>query len=233
MKQMIKKMTVVLSVALVCAPMGAMAANKLIVKDATGTNDVMVVTDTGYIGVGNALPSSALSIKGTGVVQSQILSHFTGLTTASGGGGMVAYHNNAAGALPNNGDRLGYMFFGTMDGATARNAAGLAARAEGAFSSTSTPSAFVFETVPTGSVTRAERMRINSAGNVGVGTNAPTQKLEVNGGVRLNTAIAKQTCTAGVRGTLWFTQIATAGQADTLEICSKLVNGTYAWVAVF
>ena len=52
----------------------------------------------------------------------------------------------------------------------------------------------------------AERARISSTGNLGVGTNNPGQKMEVNGGVRLNTVAAKPTCDATVRGTVWVTQ---------------------------
>jgi hypothetical protein len=69
-------------------------------------------------------------------------------------------------------------------------------------------------------------------GNVGIGTTAPGAKLEVNGGIRLNTATAKPTCDASQRGTLWFTQ-GGAGVKDTLEVCAKDANDVYAWRTLY
>ena len=68
-------------------------------------------------------------------------------------------------------------------------------------------------------------MVVKSDGNVGVGVTAPTQKLEVNGGVRINTSTTKPTCDTTSRGTFWFTQGATD---DTAEVCAK-VGGTFVW----
>ncbi len=67
-----------------------------------------------------------------------------------------------------------------------------------------------------------------SSGKVGVGVAAPSQKLEVNGGIRYNTATAKPACDAAVRGTTWFTQAA-GGSKDTFEVCAKDAGDAYAW----
>jgi len=48
-------------------------------------------------------------------------------------------------------------------------------------SDTSMPGAIVFQTVPGGSVTLQERMRINSQGNVGINTSTPPARLSVQG----------------------------------------------------
>jgi len=45
--------------------------------------------------------------------------------------------------------------------------------------------AIILRTAPTGGAI-TERMRINSLGNVGIGTNAPTQKLDVNGSIKIS-----------------------------------------------
>lgn len=49
---------------------------------------------------------------------------------------------------------------------------------------TSTPTRMAFRTVPSGSRSGLERMRITSEGNVGIGTNDPAAKLDINGAMR-------------------------------------------------
>lgn len=169
----------------------ATAADKLVVKDASGTNPVfkvddaggiqvndttgtpqVVLTNTGRIGLGgNANPTVAIHAKGPDVYKTQAIMHMDSATpNANGGGGFIAYHNNN-GQLPNSGDRLGYFLFGSINPSDglARNGAGIAARAEGAWIPTSTPSYFTFETTPTGATGRTEKLRITSAGNIVAG----------------------------------------------------------------
>ncbi|GEM_PF-3269189 len=77
----------------------------------------------------------------------------------------------------------------------------------------------------------------NVPGPVGIGTISPKQALEVNGGVRLNPAGTKPSCTnatsATDAGTLWYTKI--AGGKDTLEVCAsgKTPPFAYAWQLVY
>jgi len=215
-------------------PVMAQAANKLIVKDATGTTDKMVVTDTGYVGIGTNAPAVPLHLKGANINDTKIISHYTG-TTASGGGNILMFHNNdptTNNGLPQANDRLGNVMFGSYIGSLGVAGAGISAFAEGAWTNTASPSYFTFQTTPAGTTTRYERMRVTGSGNVGIGTGSPTQKLEVNGGIRINTTATKPTCSLTIRGTMWFTQAAT-GVADTLEVCAKQANGTYAWMPLF
>ncbi len=165
------------------APMHALAANKLIVNGTDGVTPKFAVTDTGYIGVEQGAPTSAIHVIGPGSARDAqiMLQHNPPTDTASGGGGILLYfnYNNQ---LPSSGDRLGYIYFGSYDGSTQRNPAGLRAIADGTWvSGTSAPSAFIMETTPSGSLTRTERLRINNAGYVGIGTNAPTSILQVVG----------------------------------------------------
>jgi len=72
----------------------------------------------------------------------------------------------------------------------------------------------------------------NTTGNVGIGTDAPGEKLEVDGGVRLNTSTAKPTCDSTHRGTFWVAQ-GGAGVKDTVEVCAKDAADAYAWRTIY
>ncbi|HCE87148.1 MAG TPA: hypothetical protein DEP08_05190, partial [Candidatus Jacksonbacteria bacterium] len=60
----------------------------------------------------------------------------------------------------------------------------------------------------------------------GIGTTTPEAKLEVNGGVRLNTTDARPGCDDSKRGMLWFTNGGTGN--DDLQICMK-TGATPTW----
>jgi hypothetical protein len=76
-------------------------------------------------------------------------------------------------------------------------------------------------------------MTVLKNGNTGIGTAAPLQRLEVNGGIKLNTAAARPACdAAATRGTLWFTRSA-AGVADRMEVCAKNALNAYGWRPLF
>lgn len=223
------------------------AETRFAVQDSTGTVDKMVVQDTGYIGVGTNAPFSAINLVGSANAAAQVLAH-TNFTGSGGGGSFVGLHNNANGALPLSGDRLGYFYFGSKSGGNYRLGGGMSVYAEGAWTDLSWPTAFKFETASatTGLTqsTRIERMRITSSGNIGMGTDVPKQVLEVNGGIRINnvtvpgikTATAKPLCdnTTGPTtdgGVFWFTK-GSAGVKDTLEICAKDTSN-YAWRTIY
>jgi len=76
------------------------------------------------------------------------------------------------------------------------------------------------------------RMTIDYAGLVGVGTTSPGRELEVNGGLRLNTATAKPTCNSSNRGTFWVVN-GGAGVKDTVEVCAKDAGDAYAWRTIY
>lgn len=239
MKQIVKKgMAALVGVALVSAAGLAQAApeTRFAVQglDATGNMvDKMTVMDSGYIGVGTDAPKTAMQTKGDTSPKVQIMSHYVG-TELLNGGGFLAYKNKPDGSMPKKGERVGYMLFGSYgsDGVSTKNAAGLVSYAEMDWTNTSIPAYFLFEVAAPGTINRSERMRITSAGNIGIGTPTPTQKLEINGALRLNTKTVKPaTCTSALRGVVWLAQGDT-GVADTLEVCVKDANGNYAWAKI-
>lgn len=71
-----------------------------------------------------------------------------------------------------------------------------------------------------------------SGSNVGIGTASPAQTLEVNGGVRLNTATAQPTCNSAGRGTFWVVQSGT-GVKDYVQVCVKNASDAYVWALIY
>ncbi len=71
-----------------------------------------------------------------------------------------------------------------------------------------------------------------SAGNVGIGVSNPGQTLEINGGIRLNTATVQPVCGVSQRGTFWMTESA-SGVKDRFEVCAKSATDTYLWATIY
>ena len=239
-------MTGVAVLAALALPMAAGAADtnnaKLVVKDSTGVTDRMVVTDMGRIGIGTSAPAGPIYVvsSGTTIANGGLTYVHTaqGATPATGAApNFSLYRSNTVdasnGLLPRKDDLLGYFNFGTHNAGVITNRASIYAGAEKAWTSTDQPTYFRFlsSTFDGTSTAVTEKMRITSAGNIGVGTGAPRQKLEVNGGVRLNTATARPACDANARGTFWFT-IDGAKQNDSVEICAYKA-GVLGWQPLY
>lgn len=70
-----------------------------------------------------------------------------------------------------------------------------------------------------------------SGTNVGINQSSPQQALEVNGGLRLNTAASQPACGASARGTLWYLELAPSSN-DLLQVCTENASGTYGWLTL-
>lgn len=230
-------MTGVAVLAALALPMVAGAANKLVVNGTDGTTPKMVVTDTGYVGVGTSVPNYPITIKGNTVTGSTVILSYDGNATYNryADPEMKFSRNNDSsqnGGLPLNGDRLGFFTFGTNINSTYYQSAGIYAEAAENFGASTHAGNMYFATALPNQTYVDPKMTLTALGNVGVGTTSPSQKLEVRGGVRLNTPVAKATCDSTLRGTIWFTQ-GGSGVADTLEVCAKDSAGNYSWRALF
>jgi hypothetical protein len=180
------------------------------------------VNDVGTVSIGSSLTGSNIKLYVSDG------NRFTGTTTPaslSNGNVTIATTNTEAadvgGVLALGGSRgtTGISSFGGIRG--------------GKENSTDTePSGYLGLYTVDSSSTFAEKMRVTSTGLVGIGTKVPARELEVNGGVRLNTATAKPACDATIRGTFWVTQ-GGAGVKDAVEVCAKDATDVFAWRTLF
>jgi hypothetical protein len=222
-----KTFAIAAAVSLVClSSAGAIAANKLIVKDSTGTTDKFVVTDSGFVGIG-ASPSFPLTIVGAGnFTQTTLYMVNNGRTATTGSAddspGLYLVRANIStlnGGMPRSQDRLGFINFASRLSGATKISAYLASYATGTWTTTSTPSFISISTTNNGSISPTEKMRIKSLGATGI--------VQVNGGAMLNSTGTKPACSAALRGTLWLTQVAGGtASGDLLQICAQLPSST-------
>ena len=107
---------------------------------------------------------------------------YGGVSTVSSS--LTFYKSNGSFANPTaslNGDRTGRYAAYAYDGANFINSATLLTVVDSSVSSGIAPQAFSFLTGANATV--AERLRITSAGNIGISTSTPGAKLQINGGV--------------------------------------------------
>jgi hypothetical protein len=142
----------------------------------------------GNVGIGTTTPSVALHVAEDQANANLRLESFRNSTVVSTLQLLRARGTQAAPALVANGDHLGrILFIGHRGGSATSSAAAIRAYVDGTPSTATNdmPGRLVFETTPDGTTGLTERLRITSAGRVGIGTGNPTQRLDVNGAVRL------------------------------------------------
>lgn len=161
--------------------------NALLVEDSANPDATPVVIDNG----GNLILGSTTLASTPSTFVSTIQSHstanqslgigFFNYATGTASRGDVAFYKSLSGtsgtlsAVSTNTDIGSLNFFGAGDASTWVRAGIILAEVDtGTISATSMPGRLVFATTPDGSATSVERMRINSAGNVGIGTSSIT-----------------------------------------------------------
>jgi len=131
----------------------------------TGGTERARIDSSGNVGIGTTSPKSLLNVTGTGA-----------------DGGILTLENNSTSLVTDR--KVGQIHFYSNDGST--NGAGVKADIKAiAENSIGSEIGLAFGTSGTGSATAVEAMRIDSAGNVGIGTNNPQTKLHVEGITRI------------------------------------------------
>lgn len=241
MKQVVRIILAAAAVAALAVPAMGASTPKLKVMDPTGTIVKFVVNDDGTIGASadnslypfymtsdnaGAVPAGVGSFmmfdssnKGRFEVRSFGNVYSQGPVFQGKGGGGTATAPTAT-LLDHNLFMLGGSGHdGT--GIVGANTALIKIKAESNWSTTSRGTVVTFETTPTGSITRSEYFRVNGNG------------VQVtNGGLVFAATAAAPTCSATIRGMMYYTQGA-VGVKDTLQVCAKDATEAYAWRTIY
>ncbi|WP_373998202.1 tail fiber domain-containing protein [Bdellovibrio bacteriovorus] len=174
----------------------------------------------GRIGIGPTVtaPERVLHIKGTGGLDDDL--YIQSQHSASGEGSVIITRARDSAGTPAavlTNDSLGFLAFRGYDGSAFVNAASINSYAASDFA-TSKSSTMIFSTIASG--TSAERMRIHSDGNVGIGTTAPPGHLTVSSAAAY-TMIYNTNTSAGGQAWRWLSS-STAAPLGANAMCFAL-----------
>lgn len=171
-------------------------------SQASNPNGLFFNNDSGNLSLGSSTPTTLLTVSKQPTIQTPISGSLAQFVTLDGTPLRITFdtYNNgstsgtafmfrrsrgtaaspSADVLDDVLGSLNFRGYGTT-GYAAGSTGLMTAKATGAFTDTSMPTALTFDTAPVNSVTAVERVRIDSTGNFGIGTTSPYATLSVNG----------------------------------------------------
>lgn len=130
----------------------------------------MRIDSAGLVSIGGFAPDFRLSLRGTTNATGNIAYRYAAADATGPGIALNKFRGSfGAEAATQLDDLLGTINFGGWTNAEKFNAARLEARAGSLWSGTNAESYLLFQTTPSGSLTRAERFRIGAEGQFGIG----------------------------------------------------------------
>ena len=210
------------------------AGNALVVEDSSNPDSSPFVVDaSGNVGIGTTTPAAAFSVVDNDTLfyqEANVVAQYTFRSYASTVGNRAQinidrYKGTYSSPTPvASGDTMGWLNFRGYDGSLALNGATIRALVTGAVSTNVLPTDLAFYTNG-GASNVTERMRIDSAGRVGIGaTPNASEQFRVSGTglsnstVRAGYATATFSSATTVAGFGWSTSLSTAAASFTLPV---------------
>lgn len=195
---------------------------------ALSTNSQDVYRATGNVGIGTATPAAQLEIAKDSLPGADMVLTSAGSNTGSNLWFRRAEGNLAAPAVVVDGKSLGGINNWGYDGATYRQSSYINFGVDGTPGINDMPGRIQFATAPDGSATPAERLRITSAGRVGIGTTAPSEILDVAGNIKASgNMLATDGTFSGAISAASATVSGNITSATAPTLGDHLVNKTY------
>jgi hypothetical protein len=196
---------------------------------ATNGSERLRVDSTGNIGIGTTTPAFPVEI------QSTTANVITNRFSNDGNAPQLIFRKSRGAAVGTNtivssGDSLGGIYFQGATGTGYTDAAGILGESDGSPGATNDmPGRLRFFTTADASGTPTERMRIDSAGNVGIGVNNPSYKTDIQLSSNATDGLRVMNSNAGgAASTHIFLGNDQSGSASRIVVNSNANTGAYA-----